>query len=67
MIRCAKHGGAARRRFWTIWKKPEGGSQISTTPPPSRAKVKLHLIDAFFVDIYEIGNLTCFDLTLTWP
>ena len=27
------------------------------------SELKLHVIDAFFVDIYEIGKLTFFDLT----
>ena len=37
MIRCAKNGGAVRRRFLAIWKKTEG---LSRAPHSIRAKVK---------------------------
>ena len=37
MIRCAKNGGAARRCFLAIWKKPEG--ELSRAPPPSGGRL----------------------------
>ena len=52
MIRCAKNDGAARRRFWTIWKKPEGG-RFSTTPPPAGRRLKHRLSGNYIITIHS--------------
>ena len=38
MNRCAKNGGAPRRRFPAICEKPEGGG-VQTPPGPARVKL----------------------------
>ena len=40
MLRCAKNGGAARRRFYAIHKKPHGGG-VQTPPPAGRGLSKI--------------------------
>ena len=66
MIRCVKNGAAARRRFWTIWKKPEGGSQ---QPPPAGRRLSGKLSKSWkignILPLMTSGALT-FDLRSKW-
>ena len=43
----SKFGGATRRRFSAICKKPEGGG-ADNRPPPGRARVKASLLTIFY-------------------
>ena len=62
-----------RSSVYRVWKNACNSNAYLSVLPTSHNKLKgtigfLSCIRRmFFVDIYEIGNLTIFDLTLTWP